>query len=83
MGDLRNKQRKDAERALIRTMQARLDAARPKPEFPRCQCGKTYNEVPAMWMVHREWSEPVKFYCPDCLPANLLASVMDGSFTSS
>jgi hypothetical protein len=68
MGELRNKQHKEAEWARIREMQAKLDAAHPKPKLPRCQCGKSYYEVPAMWVVHIGHAGPVKFYCPDCLP---------------
>ena len=72
MADLRNKQRKDIERTMIRSMQARLDAARPKPVAPRCKCGLTPQEVSAMWVIsgHDRWA-PVKFYCPACLPEEL------------
>ena len=59
--------------ARIRKMQAEMDAARPKAKLPRCQCGLTWHEVPAMWAVHGKRFEPVKFYCQSCLPAHLLS----------
>jgi hypothetical protein len=72
MGDLRNKQRKDIERAMIRSMQARLDAARLKPVPPRCKCGLTPQQAPTMWVINSDkcW-EQADFRCPACLPADL------------
>lgn len=76
MGDLRNKARKEAEEALIRARQATRDAARPKPILPRCACGLNHYEVPIMWTVQGadRWA-PTAYYCPACLPANLIRVV--------
>lgn len=72
MGDFRNKQQKEAEQALIGSMQARLEAARPKHEPPRCKCGLTPQQVPAMWVINSDKpQEQPDFRCPTCLPANL------------
>lgn len=54
---------------------------------PRCQCGLTYLEVPIMWQVPGKdrWA-PGIYYCPACLPKELLwlvaqdiANLPDGS----
>ena len=71
VGDLRNKAAKEAETARIREMQQRMEA-RPKREPPRCQCGRTWHELPTMWAHQTDrWSG---FYCPACLPTHLAPS---------
>jgi hypothetical protein len=69
MGDLRNRQRKEADRSRIQAMQVAMDARRLKREIPRCRCGLTYMEAPAFWAVSGGRLDLVKFYCPACLPA--------------
>ena len=71
MGDLRNKFRKLEETERIRDMQRRLEAKGAPPEPPRCQCGLTYYQVPVMWAHQADRWEPVRFYCPACLPDEL------------
>ena len=71
MGDLRDKAVKEAGTARIREMQQRMEA-RPKPEPPRCQCGLTWHQVPAMWAHQADRWSTVRFYCPACLPTHLL-----------
>jgi hypothetical protein len=72
MGDLRNKLRKEEEQARIASMQRRLEASRPRPVMPRCQCGNTWNDVPIMWSHQAGYWDPGRLYCPACLPHNLL-----------
>lgn len=70
MGDLRNRQRTEADRARVEAMQiVVLDARKLQREIPRCRCGLTYMEAPAFWAVSGGRLHPVKFYCPACLPA--------------
>ncbi len=72
MGDLRNKFRKIERDEAHREFMAKRYPIMPPPPPIRCQCGLTPAEVPAMWAVHRKRSELVKFYCPACIPPNLL-----------
>jgi hypothetical protein len=73
MGDLRNKAAKEAELARVRAMQAKMDARHPKLPPPRCKCGLTPQEVPAMWVINASdrWAPP-EFRCPACLPPDLI-----------
>jgi hypothetical protein len=73
MGDLRNKQRKEAEAASVRAMQAKMDARHPKLAPPRCRCGLTAQEAPALWVINGadRWAAP-DYRCTACLPVELL-----------
>ena len=73
MGDLRNKAYKEEEQARIRAMQAKMDARHPKLLPPRCRCGLSPHEVPAMWVINGadRWAPP-DYRCPACLPVELI-----------
>ena len=71
MGDLRNKIRKQERDAAIRAMQKPRADQQSTHEPPRCQCGLTWHEVPAMWAYQADRWSAVRFYCPACLPAEL------------
>jgi hypothetical protein len=72
MGDLRNKQRKEAEAARVSAMQAKMDTRHPKLPPPCCRCGLSPQQVTAMWIINGQdrWAVP-DYRCPACLPADL------------
>jgi len=75
MGDLRNKLAKQERDEAHRRYMARRYPPKPAPVLPRCLCGLTYWEVPVMWAAPGGRHEAAKFFCPDCLPPELLREV--------
>ena len=71
MGDLRNKFRKLEETERIRAIQRAIEGKRRPPAPPRCQCGRTADQVSVMWAHQADRWAPVVFYCPKCLPPYL------------
>ncbi len=85
MGDIRNKiakiERAKAEKAAMETF-LRAGGWTPGPRrreepLPRCACGNTWKDAPAFWACHGGHFEPVRFYCPACLPDEMRASMLD------
>ena len=76
MGDLRNKRRKQEREEALRQIQASRNPKPPSGEPPRCQCGLTPDQVPAMWAYQADRWSAVQFYCPACLPDKLRCLVV-------
>ena len=77
MGDLRNKFRKDAERAAHEALMAKLYPPKPEAAPARCLCGLTHLEVPIMWAIEVErWPRKVGIFCPACIPSKYLHLVI-------
>jgi len=70
VGDLRNKARKDEERARIHAMQERLHPQRADPPLPRCDCAFTWLETKMVSHQDDRWRPP-RLYCFKCLPPQL------------
>lgn len=79
MGDLRNKMAKQLRDAQHRTYMAMRYPPKPSQPLPKCLCGFTWHEAPIMWAIAGvdRWS-PMAFYCPACLPANLIGLTATG-----
>ena len=72
MGDLRNKLKKELRDEAHRRWMAKNYPPRTPSQIPRCLCGLTYYDVPIMWAAPGKRHEPQRFYCPACLPVDLL-----------
>ena len=69
MGDLRNKQTKQAWDEAHRRYMAKRYPPKPAPPLPKCLCGLTYLEMPIMRAVEADgWPRRVDYYCPACVP---------------
>jgi hypothetical protein len=76
LGDLRDKIAKRERDEAHRQMMAKRYPKLPTPPPIRCQRGPTVNEAPTTCVHQKDWWSPQQFYCPACLPDELLGLVV-------